>query len=145
MTEAHTDATMAHLIETTKNGFGDPDALRIDSKKGSGSVGSLDTQYGPYYTKYRGIAPITSSSQSPTYMVNDALTVIKYATDELGAHFMSWAPITDGRKWTIYDVIKVLDAGKGTLNTTPPKNLGGSGGGNPSLSAPNNVRLTSSK
>jgi hypothetical protein len=140
MTERDTDATMAHLVETTKNGFGGPDALRFGT---GGSHGALDSQYGRYYTRYRGVAPITSSSQAPTYEANDALTVIKYATDELGAHFMSWAPITSGRKWTIYDVIKVLDAGKGTLNTTPPKNLGGSGGGD--LSAPNNVRLTSSQ
>jgi hypothetical protein len=143
MSEADTTAAMGHLVETTKNGFGDPDALRV-SMKGSGSTGALDTQYGRYYTDFRGIAPITMSSQSATFEANDALTVINYAADKLGAHFMSWAPITTGRKWSIFDVIKVLDEGKGSLNTTPPKNVGGGGGGDPptALPAPDNVRLT---
>jgi hypothetical protein len=141
LTQADADLMMAHLVETTKNGLGGPDALAaLRPFDGVTSLGALDNAFGSYYKKYRGIAPVTASSQAPTYMANDALTNLNYAVDELGAHFLTWAPQKD-RLWTIDDAIRVINAQKGRINTTPPTNIVGGSGDPPDLSAPSNVRV----
>ncbi len=140
--KADADRMMAHLVETTKNGFGGPDALEATRPfDGTSSLGALDNAFGVYYKKYRGVAPITSSSQAPTYKANDALTVLNYAVNQLGAHFMTWAPIEDGGKWTIFDVIKMLEQQNGRINVAPPSNVTGSLGTTPLLPPPDGVQL----
>lgn len=139
---ADADTMMAHLVETTNNGFGGPDALEaVRPFDGKTSLGALENGFGVYYKKYKGIAPITSGSQSPSYQANDALTVLKYAVNQLGANFMSWAPIEEDGSWTIYDAIRVINSENGLINTTLPKNMAPGTNPVPSLAAPDGVLL----
>lgn len=142
MTAEDADKIMANLVEVNKHGFGGPDALAaLRPFDGVTSIGALENQFGVYYRKYKGVAPITASSQSPSYEANDALTNLNYAVNQLQANFLSWAPIEDGRKWDIYDAIRVVTAEKGRINTDRPSGSATGSGPPGSLPAPEGVLL----
>jgi hypothetical protein len=137
LTSADLSEMFRHLVEVTKNGFGGPDAL--NDKR------SLDNAFGPFYRKYRGIAPITMSSQASSYKQNDAKTVLDYSVDALGAHFHSWVPIMGAvhdTAFTFNDVITEVNRQGGRINTQVPSILQqAAGGGGVGLPAPSGVRL----
>jgi len=121
------DDAMAHLA-SLGHGLGGPDAVAgrrpFDGKT---YLGALDNWFGIYYTKYRGIIPVTASSQAPTYKTNDPLFVLNYAIDALGAHFMSWAPLKkEGYKDNLYGILEVIDMlgqEQGRINIKPPTGI----------------------
>lgn len=147
-TSQDVDVMMVNLVEVNKHAFGGPDALAaLKPFDGKSSIGALDNAFGKYYRKYQGIAPITCSSQTQSYQANDALTVLNYAVNQLKCNFLSWEPIdqfpaqNDGI-WSIYDVIRVINAEKGRIITTPPSNLtSGVGGPVPRLPPPDGILL----
>jgi hypothetical protein len=84
----------------------------------------LNSAFGSYYGKYRGIAPICVENQPSGYYGHDARAVFDYAVDQVGVHFLPWSAYTKkDRAWTIFDAIEVINAEKGRINTTPPSNI----------------------
>jgi hypothetical protein len=121
MTTAQREMIMKNLVETHGHGFGGPD---VWSKQPA-----HENQWGYFYVNYKGVATITGSAQQPTYTkgLSTPLEVLNYAVDFLGANFMSWAPVppstTVNPNFTINDVIAMLRAQNGRINTAPPTNL----------------------
>ncbi len=143
LSEAHASEMIRHLVKDTKSAFGGPDALAIDraAAPGSGaSIGALDNAFGWAYVTYRGIAPITMSAQMPSMQVESPLASLNYAIDELGAHFITWAPQT-GSAWSIGDAIEMLRKEGARINQTPPAMVVADSDGGGVLRAPQNLRL----
>jgi len=121
------DDMMAHLA-AFGHGLGGPDAL-VGRRPFDGvtSLGALDNWFGVYYKLYKGVIPITSSSQAPTYKANNPLKVLNYAVNELSSNFMSWAPVTkeqqEGNLYGIDEVIEVINAENGRINKVPPLSI----------------------
>lgn len=118
---ASQEAIIANLVGK-KGGMGDPD-LVIDG--GSGSP--LTKPYGEYWRTYRGIVTFAVDHQATSYQWLSAREVYDRGVDGLGVHFMAWQPITlkthPNSAYSIHDVIDVINAENGRINTAPPSNL----------------------
>jgi hypothetical protein len=125
LSRADANNMVAYLV-ASGNGLGCPDSYK-KSDSGDGSFGVLDNWFGTYYTQYRDIMPYTASSQAPSYWVNDPMTIMNYAMEKLNSHFMSWVP--QKKEWNvnyafgIMEVIDMVNATEGRINTTPPSNI----------------------
>jgi len=126
---AGSDEMMLHLA-TLRHGMGSPDALeplRPYIGTETASSGALENWFGPYYTQYRGIIPITTGAQAPSYKANNPLTVLNYAINHLNVHFFTWNPQkksgSPDNVFGIDEVIEMLNAEKGRINTTPPASV----------------------
>jgi hypothetical protein len=127
LTRADADEMMAHLV-SLRHGMGGPDALSgLRPFDGVSTIGALENWFGRYYTLYNNIMPVTSSSQAPSFKVNTPLTVLNYAIDNLNSHFMSWATQrkeTDPNNlFGIVEIIEMVTAEKGRINTIPPASI----------------------
>jgi hypothetical protein len=127
LTREDADDMMKHLV-SLRHGMGGPDALNARKPfDGVKSIGALDNWFGPYYILYKNIMPVTSSSQANSYKVNDPLKLLDYSINNLNSHFMSWVPYTkESDKYNLFgidEVIQMVTAEKGRINTTPPANI----------------------
>lgn len=114
------DHLMKQIVEVSKNGFGGPDLH--DRKPQS----CLTMQFGSYYDKYRGVAPICTENQPSGYRHYDARYKFNFAVDTVGVNFLPWTPVLDTSelvKWTFYDALEVINQEEGRINTTPPSNI----------------------
>jgi hypothetical protein len=113
---------MTHIVEVCKNGFGGPDIINMQPKRDDHRY-VLKNAFGPYYTKYRGIAPISVEQQGTGYWDLDARTFFDYAVDVVQLHFLPWSVYnkTD-RAWTFNDALEIINQEQGRINTTPPTN-----------------------
>jgi hypothetical protein len=124
---AGADEMLLHLA-SLRHGLGGPDALEATRPfDGSSSLGALENWFGTYYTQYRGIVPITTGAQAPSYKANNPLTVLNYAIDQLNVHFFSWVPMKKSASpdnlYGIDEVIEMLNAEMGRINTSPPASI----------------------
>lgn len=126
LTRADADDMVAYLV-AHGNGLGCPDSYRFSDDNPGGSFGVLDNWFGTYYTQYRDIMPYTGSSQSPSYWGNTPLIILNYAMEKLNSHFMSWVPqkkeSNKNFAFGIMEVIEMVNAEQGRINTTPPANI----------------------
>jgi hypothetical protein len=125
LTSDQVDTFMVNLVETHKGAFGATDIIAFEVGN-TEPLPTLDTPFGPYYTKYRGKAPIVVSAQAPTYNIYTARIQYDYAVNDIGAHIIAWQPnrgFAGDPTYTIYDVIDVVNEENGRTNTTIPSNI----------------------
>jgi hypothetical protein len=117
------EVLMKHIVEVCGNGFGGPDIINMQPKRGELRY-VLNNAFGSYYRKYKNVAPLSVENQAPGYYGLDARTMFEYAVDEVGVNFLPWSIYnkTD-RAWTFNDALKVINEEKGRINSTPPANL----------------------
>jgi hypothetical protein len=115
---------MKNVVEDNRNGFGGPDIY--DHKyPTTNRTWTLNMAFGSFYSKYRGTAPISVENQPAGYNAASARQVFDYAVDQIGVHFLPWSVYnaTD-RNYTFKDdVLPILNAEQGRINTTPPLNV----------------------
>lgn len=111
---------MYEIVEVNKNGIGGPDTYNNDG-------GALEMAFGPFYTKYDGIAPKYASVEASGYQTAfNMRQVFEYGVDKLKLNFMAWTPRTSDwgpKGYTIDDAIAVINQENGRINTRPPQNI----------------------
>lgn len=113
---------MSYIVETLKSGFGGPDLKNysLDFEVLTSSPFSL------FYPLYQGKAPISVEAQRGAFNGGSAREVFDYGVNEVKSHFFPWTMgVRDlsAAAYTIYDVIDVINAEQGRVNTTPPTNI----------------------
>jgi hypothetical protein len=124
-TAAERGNIMKHVVEVCKNGFGGPDLMNAELRWGGITKYVLDNDFGSYYGKYRGIAPICTENQAGGYYANDARTLYNYAVNTVGVNFLPWGVIDNNKLVFNFkdDVLPLINEEKGRINTTPPSNI----------------------
>jgi hypothetical protein len=121
MTTAQCDTLMHQIVNIYKNGFGGPDIFNFENRA------ALDYVFGKYYPMYKGIAPISHSGQTPGFKFRTAREHYDYVINQLNANFCSWVPVemswTTSPVFSIHDVINVINAENGRVNSTRPSNV----------------------
>jgi hypothetical protein len=118
------DMLMKHIVEECGAGFGGPDIY--DAKyPATYKTWTLNMNFGNFYDQYRGIAPISVENQSAGYTAKSAREIYDYAVDQIGVHFLPWAVYNaKDREYTFKDdVLPLINAEKGRINTTPPAGI----------------------
>jgi hypothetical protein len=113
---------ISYIVETLKGGFGAPDV-----KNFSGGSEVLTTNaFSNFYPVYEGIAPRSCEAQRGAFNGGSAREVFDYGVNEVKNHFFPWTMgVRDlsAAAYTIFDVIDVINAEQGRVNTTPPRNI----------------------
>jgi len=125
MSAEQADEMMNHLVYECQGGFGSTDIIeqRIDDPY---PRTALVNSFGAYYSSLRGIAPIITRVEAPTFNTQTARIQYDFVINEMGANIISWLPKLDlsgDPAFTINEVIAVIDAENGRINTTTPSNL----------------------
>ena len=129
MSQAQGNELISHIVNTCHGGFGSTDIIASNQGGTVTPVPALNTNFGNLgiYDTYRGVAPIVTRAETPTYYGSDDPQVqFDYAMDTMGAHMVLWQPIRGIAHpvlFTIHDVIDVVDQENGRTNTTTPTTL----------------------
>jgi hypothetical protein len=121
LSEEQADEMMEHLVYTCKGGFGATDIIEPDE-----GTTPFDTAFGKYYEPYRGIAAVVQKAETPTYSSQTAQIQFDFAVDTMQANYIIWHPFlnyTGTSAFSFNEVIAVVNAEKGRINTNIPSNL----------------------
>jgi hypothetical protein len=125
-TEEEREIIMTHVVEVCKNGFGGPDLMNSKKwpKMPNQTMPCTSNDFGHFYTRYKGMVPLSVENQPSGYYKNSAQAIFNFAVDTVGVNFLPWtAYMATDRGWNFYDAIKVINEQKGRINTTPPASL----------------------
>jgi hypothetical protein len=117
---------MSYIVETLKSGFGGPDLKNYSIDEGGVFEVLTSSPFSPFYPLYQGKAPISVEAQRGAFNGGSAREVFDYGVNDVKSHFFPWTMgVRDlsAAAYTIYDVIDVINAEQGRVNSTPPTNI----------------------
>jgi hypothetical protein len=113
---------MSFIVDTLKSGFGGPDVKNFVFN----TEVLTSHAFSKFYSLYQGKAPICVEAQRAAFNGGSAREVFDYGVNEVKIHYFPWTTGVRDLKdaaFTIYDVIDVINAEMGRVNTTPPSNI----------------------
>ncbi len=118
LSETDWDVLMNRMLNVNTIAIGAPD-IRL-----SPTSHPLVHRFGKYFTGYRGIIPIITECQSPSYKYSTARGQLDFAVKDLNAHIIAWVPQKLAtNEFRIYDVIEVVNAEQGRTASGIPSSL----------------------